>query len=146
VSILRLPGQETLLLSASFRLDSIVKRTLATKNTSEFLAIIATITALAQLGISNVTLHLVGNSITSLAWSSLERFTGVLCQRASTVHMLLATTFNIRVASVAHISGTENVLCDRLSRYDVLREHLGYPSSSLCDCGVQYHLLYGSPL
>jgi len=107
------------------------------QNTSEFLAIVAAITALTQLGISNVTLHLVGDSITSLAWSSLERFTGVLCQRASIVYMLLATTFNIRVASVTHIPGTENVLCDRLSRYDVLRENLGYPSSSLCDCGVQ---------
>ena len=104
------------------------------QNTAEFLAVVAGVTALAELGYRNITLRLVGDSMTSLAWGTRERFTGIICRRASIVYMLLSTKFNIRVADSMHIPGTDNILCDDLSRYAILRTELGLEPSQLCNC------------
>ena len=95
------------------------------QNCVEFIAVVAGILFLIQQGYEGCRLKLIGDSVSSLKWGQSERFKGVLGQKAAIAFILLGTNFNIEVVDTTHISGTQNVACDQLSR-DAEPSDLGF--------------------
>ena len=103
------------------------------QNTCEFIAVLLGVLALAQLGVRNSSLRLCGDSQTSLTWGLEGHFHGKLCQKAALVYILASMLFNITVVETVHIPGTENVICDLLSRQKATAESFGIDYKILTD-------------
>jgi len=86
------------------------------QNAMEFIAIVIAVSILIQLGARNSTVSVKGDNKSSLAWVLTERFKGSRSQRATVVYVALGVHFNLIVGEVTHVAGTDNDLCDRLSR------------------------------
>jgi hypothetical protein len=69
-----------------------------------------------MMGLSGQSLALRGDSVTALTWAITERPRGAIVTNASMMWILLCVATEIDVREVIHISGVDNVNCDRLSR------------------------------
>jgi len=106
------------------------------QNIAEFIAVIAGFLALFNRGYSHVNIQLQGDSISSLTWSSTERFRGSLSNRATMVYILLAIHFNYVVVDTQHVAGVDNTLHDQLSRgYDPI--DLGFKHGDIIDFNTE---------
>jgi hypothetical protein len=95
------------------------------QNTAEFIAVLVGVMSLVRLGAHNCGIHLVGDNMSSLKWSSTEHFKGVLSLRASVMYILTGVQFGIEIITTEHIPGDRNIQCDALSRGSSPQE-LGY--------------------
>lgn len=86
------------------------------QNTVEFIAVVLAMACLASLGISNASVKLRGDNVSSLKWSVKERFRGNLCINAATLYVAIGSKLDLRVEDTIHLPGKSNVRCDRLSR------------------------------
>jgi hypothetical protein len=86
------------------------------QNTCEFLAVVTGLVILAQLGWRNVSIKLVGDSITSNKWSLEERYKGLASQRASFVFTIVSTLCHYWVIESEWLSSESNGEMDSLSR------------------------------
>jgi hypothetical protein len=100
------------------------------QNAAEFIAVLVGLMSLIRLGYRGCGIYLVGDNISSLKWSDTERFKGDLAVRASTMYIISGIEYNTEVVSVEHVPGTDNVVCDQLSR-GVSPHDLGYNDSVL---------------
>jgi len=82
----------------------------------EFIAIVVAMSILIQLGARNSTVTVRGDNKSSLAWVLTERFKGLRSQRAAVVYVALGVRFDLVVGEACHIAGTDNDICDQLSR------------------------------
>ena len=67
------------------------------QNTAEFIAVVIGCVYLAQRGYCSIKIKLVGDSRTSLKWSEIARFKGMLNKGSSMLYILLGTTFDFYV-------------------------------------------------
>jgi hypothetical protein len=88
------------------------------QNTMEFLSLTFGIVMLVRRGYGNCTVRAIGDSRTALKWAKTERFSGMRGTRVAMVFIALCTRFNIIVTDTEHIAGTDNGLCDDLSRFE----------------------------
>jgi hypothetical protein len=108
----------------SFKKDS------AYQNTAEFIGIILSLLARAQLGIRDVDIEVMGDSKAALSWASTHCFKSPKATNASIVFILTCIAFGFTVRESVHIPGTKNWRADGLSRKvigstaveDVMRE------------------------
>ena len=86
------------------------------QNTVEFIAVVLAFACLGTLGISNASIRLRGDNISSLKWSVKERFRGNLCIKAATLYIAIGSRLDMRVKDTIHLPGKSNIICDKLSR------------------------------
>jgi len=86
------------------------------QNTVEFVAVVLAMTCLASLGVSNASVRLRGDNVSSLKWSVKERFRGNRCVKAATLYVAIGSRLDLRVVDTIHLPGKNNVICDMLSR------------------------------
>ena len=86
------------------------------QNTVEFIAIVLAMACLASLGVSNASVRLRGDNVSSLKWSVKERFKGCRCLNAAVVYIAIGSRCDLRVDETVHLPGLQNIVCDRLSR------------------------------
>ena len=86
------------------------------QNTAEFIGIVTGYVMIALLGISNASIQLKGDSISSLQWASTEHYRSKLCFRPAVIFTLLSIAFNLIVVEAVHIAGVDNDIHDGLSR------------------------------
>jgi hypothetical protein len=86
------------------------------QNTCEFLAVVVAFLTLGALGWRNITLSVVGDSMTSNHWCAAERYKGRSSHRAAFIFTLIATHFNFWVSETEWICSSENEDMDLLSR------------------------------
>lgn len=86
------------------------------QNLSEFIAVVIGIFMLIERNITNVGVHLVGDSVTALVWSESRRFRGILSRPAALVYLHISIKYGFEVTGTTHISGEDNEICDSLSR------------------------------
>ena len=86
------------------------------QNTVEFIAVVLAMACLASLGVSNASVRLRGDNVSSLKWSVKERFKGCLCLNAAVVYIAIGSRCDLRVEETIHLPGVENTICDGLSR------------------------------
>lgn len=91
------------------------------QNTAEFIAVVLGCGLLATLGLSGARIHLKGDSMTSLVWSSTEKFKSEYCTSAAVAYVLIAMECDFQVVSTQHVRGEDNTFYDALSRgYEAL--------------------------
>jgi hypothetical protein len=105
------------------------------QNAVEYVAIVAGFIALAMAGVSNETIAIRGDNISSLSWALRETYKGTLTRNASVMFTLLGIEYNLSVAEGFHVPGDSNVMCDALSRYYKTTDDYGYAQEDvvLCD-------------
>lgn len=86
------------------------------QNTAEFIAVVLAMACLASLRVSNASVRLRGDNISSLRWSVKERFKGCRCLNAAVVYIAIGSHCDLRVEETVHLPGLNNVVCDGLSR------------------------------
>jgi hypothetical protein len=86
------------------------------QNAMEFIAIVMAVSFLIQLGARNAVVSVRGDNKSSLAWVLTERFKGSRSQRAAVVYIAMGVQFDLMVGEASHVAGSDNDLCDRLSR------------------------------
>jgi len=111
------------------------------QNTVELIPVAIGCLTLALRGVRHARLSLRGDSITALSWSTSGRFSGDLCTRTAIVLTILSVHFDYTIVDTQHIPGEENVVCDGLSRMYTTPQGLGYPTSSIIDCGPSSPIL-----
>lgn len=95
-----------------FRLDSS-----AYQNSAEFIAIVYGLIALVRCGVSNCSIHLIGDSVSALSWADKESFKGEKGNgNMYIVYALLCTKFNLHVGGTTLLKSEENIIPDALSR------------------------------
>jgi len=67
------------------------------QNTVEFVAVVLAMACLASLGVSNASVRLRGDNVSSLKWSVKERFKGCLCLNAAVVYIAIGSRCDLRV-------------------------------------------------
>ena len=94
------------------------------QNTAEFIAVVMGCGLLATLGLRGARIHLKGDSMTSLVWSSTEKFKSEYCTSAAVSYVLIAMECDFQVVSTQHVRGEDNIFYDALSRgYEELYCH-----------------------
>ena len=86
------------------------------QNLAEFLGAIVAVAGHAVHGRHGQSLMLRGDSITALTWAVTERTRGSIVTKAAMVWAQLCVATDCHIAEVQHIAGTDNKLCDSLSR------------------------------
>jgi len=109
------------------------------QNTVEFIAVVLAITCLASLGVSNASIRLRGDNVSSLKWSVKERFKGNLYVKAATVYVAIVSRLDLRVDEADHLPGTMNVVCDKMSR-GTSPDSLGFCSEQQFICNEQRNM------
>lgn len=102
------------------------------QNLAEFCAVVLAVAVLASKGYRDLTLSLVGDSVSALTWGQSEHFRGQLNTRAAAVFIAICAEFGYWVATVKHIAGEDNDLHDKLSR-GTPPEDLGFNSDQILD-------------
>ena len=92
------------------------------QNTVEFLAITIAVAILASQGITNCGIPLWGDNVASLAWSDQMRFRNRRSNRAARAFVALLITGHYTIEDTHHVKGEENIMCDRLSRWEEYHE------------------------
>ena len=93
------------------------------QNSVEFMAIVVGLACLAALGYSGRGVKLIGDNTSSLSWASTERFRAGHSRPAAVCFMALAVTHDLTIASIEHVAGVRNIVCDSLSREGSYAEH-----------------------
>ena len=91
---------------------------------------------LASLGVSNASVRLRGDNISSLKWSVKERFKGCRCLNAAVVYIAIGSRCDLRVDETVHLPGLQNIVCDGLSR-GKLPSTYGFRTDQLFVCDGQ---------
>ena len=112
------------------------------QNTVEFIAVVLAMACLASLGISNASVRLRGDNVSSLRWSVKERFKGSLCLNAAVVYIAIGSHCDLRVEETIHLPGVENITCDGLSR-GIAPSGFGFTHDQLTICENQEELFEG---
>jgi hypothetical protein len=86
------------------------------QNLAEFLGAIVAVAGHAVHGRHGQSLMLRGDSITALTWAVTERTRGSIVTKAAMIWAQLCVATDCNIAGVQHIAGTDNHLCDSLSR------------------------------
>ena len=86
------------------------------QNTCEYMAVLLGLTLAAELGRSNFTFALYGDSVSSLAWVTADRVASDVARRANLAMVILSTRLNAHTASTTHVPGVLNTVFDGLSR------------------------------
>jgi hypothetical protein len=86
------------------------------QNTCEFLAVVVAFFILGKMGFRDVTLLVVGDSMTSNHWCAAERYKGKSAHRAALIFTIIATHFNYWVFDTEWICSSDNSEMDMLSR------------------------------
>ena len=86
------------------------------QNTCEFLAILLGLLLAHHLRLRAFRYHLLGDSVSSLAWASKGRVSSERARRASVVFSLLTMHLQALLALTTHVPGVDNVVYDGLSR------------------------------
>ncbi len=102
------------------------------QNTAEFSAVVVGCVCLVKRGYVGRGIRLVGDSLSSLIWAQTERFRGLINLCASMAFTVIGGSFNLWVADVRHIAGTENDIHDRMSR-GVPPQALGFKDGDIID-------------
>ena len=127
-----------------------VQQSSSYQNTSEFLAVLVGVYLTILTHGPGQRIQLIGDSTAALNWAEKLAFRGVLARRAAAAFTLLCLTYDVDVVGIMHVPGTENVICDDLSRIrdteDVLQSH-GIPSLVNVDVsGVRKLMVICNPL
>ena len=86
------------------------------QNCAEFIGVNCVSLALIEMGLTDVGVLLEGDSMSALAWALSEHYSGDLVFNASIVHTALSSVHKPTYISKNHIKGSDNFLCDDLSR------------------------------
>lgn len=95
------------------------------QNLAEFCAVVLAMAILARKGYRDISLSLLGDSVSALTWGQSENFRGQLNTAAAAVFVAIGAEFGFWVASVQHIAGEDNEVHDKLSRGTAPRD-LGF--------------------
>ena len=106
------------------------------QNTVEFIAVVLAMACLASLGVSNASVRLRGDNVSSLGWSVRERFKGCLCLNSAVVYIAIGSRYDLRVEETVHLPGQMNFVCDGLSR-GVHPRAFGFQLDQLTICDGQ---------
>mgnify|MGYP000025132167 CR=1 FL=1 len=109
------------------------------QNTVEFISVVLAMACLASLGVSNASVKLRGDNVSSLKWSVKERFRGTLCVKAATLYVAIGSRLDLRVDDTIHLPGKNNVTCDRMSR-GTSPSSLGYCEEQQFICEDQEYM------
>lgn len=98
------------------------------QNLAEFIGAVISVIGALHVGTADQPLELRGDSVTALTWAITERPRGVLVTRAAIVWTLLCLASGVNIHAVTHVPGSENTVCDQLSRRgtcskDTVEEH-----------------------
>jgi hypothetical protein len=102
------------------------------QNTAEFTAVVVGCVCLVQKGYVSKGIRLVGDSLTSLVWSQTERFRGLINLNAAMAFTVVGGAFDLWVAEVRHVAGTENEVHDKMSR-GAPPQTLGFKNEDVVD-------------
>jgi hypothetical protein len=94
------------------------------QNTCEFLAVVVCFLVLGQMGFRDVTLLVVGDSMTSNHWCAAERYKGKSAHRAALIFTIIATHFNFWVFDTEWICSSDNNEMDMLSRGEAIPQSM----------------------
>ncbi len=86
------------------------------QNAAEFIAVTLGMYLAVFLYGPNLRVLIVGDSQTALSWAKRLAFKGVACRCAASVFTILSLLCDVEVVSFQHMPGTDNVICDELSR------------------------------
>jgi hypothetical protein len=86
------------------------------QNLAEFIGALVAVAGHAMLGQQGESLLLRGDSITALTWALTERTRGSIVTKAAMIWAQLCVATDTHITEIQHISGTDNYLCDSLSR------------------------------
>jgi len=89
------------------------------QNTMEFTAIVFAICLIRSLGHYDIGIELIGDSSSALSWAKYERFKRGSSVPVALLFMRVASVSFFRVNHVTHVAGTNNIVCDKLSRHQL---------------------------
>lgn len=86
------------------------------QNLAEFIGAIVAVAGHVTYGQRGKNMMLRGDSITALTWAITERARGAIVTKAAMIWTQLCVATDTHISEVQHIAGSENHLCDSLSR------------------------------
>jgi hypothetical protein len=86
------------------------------QNLAEFIGAIVAVAGRVIYGQHGKNMILRGDSITALTWAITERSRGAIVTKAAMIWTQLCVATDTHISEVQHIAGSENHLCDSLSR------------------------------
>jgi hypothetical protein len=73
---------------------------------------------LAASGVGSCGLSVLGDNTSSLSWAHKQSFRSLLCRRAIMAFLALTVAADLRIETIQHVKGEDNVVCDKLSRFE----------------------------
>ena len=120
VSEIQPSGSKKLILVSGFFVENIfnLNGDSSYQNTMEFTAIVIGLALLAQEGISDHRVQVMGDNISSLSWATCEKFCTGLSESAVTAFTVMGRVGNLFIeeGDDEHVRGEDNSECDDLSR------------------------------
>jgi hypothetical protein len=116
--------------STPYRLNSESKY----QNAMEFISIVTTMASLISLGYRDLSLSLLGDSVSALTWSYKEKFSSTQARKAAILYMQLMSRPEVKlvVSEIRYVNTIYNVHCDAMSR-GATPLSLGYNQSIILD-------------
>jgi len=74
------------------------------------------VACLASLGVSNASVRLRGDNVSSFKWGVKERLKGCMCLNAAVVYIAIGSRCDLRVVETVHLPEVENTVFGSLSR------------------------------
>ena len=97
----------------------------------EFIAIITALLHVVKMGIIGAHIRIIGDSISALTWAKKKQYKTGRSTKAAVVFAVLCHRFDLHISAATHIAGTENMVCDELSRRKA-PESLGFLPDDIC--------------
>ena len=91
------------------------------QNSLEFIAIVLGVAIMVRKGLRNVSVMIVGDSMSALSWVGSGTFKSEFTRRAATIYLMLCTRFGIDIVNEEWIAGADNTDLDNLSRLKTLK-------------------------
>jgi hypothetical protein len=110
------------------------------QNTCEFMGLLLAVGCLVSLGIRSISVKARGDSTTALKWIVTERFKSGPSRNAAMCYIALGMRFDINFEESTHIPGTDNIVCDKLSR-DFSPKQLGFDEDAIIDVASDFRLI-----
>jgi hypothetical protein len=86
------------------------------QNAMEFMCLPVALALIVSMGAFNQVIEIRGDSISALKWGSTDRFRTMMAQNVAIVFVAIGTRYDLRIEEAVHVPGTQNILCDELSR------------------------------
>ena len=142
ISEIQPDGSKKLILVSGFFVENLfnLNGDSSYQNTMEFTAIVIGLALLAQEGISDHRVQVMGDNISSLSWAACEKFCTGLSESAVTAFTVMGRLGNLFIedGDDEHVRGEDNFECDDLSR--------GISPGGLYDESLIRRIEEGSPI